>query len=182
MSGVNDLYQAASDYLAACEQAVASAPGGPIARSFVSPGVPAIDCAPQLAVYVGGPIEADTRPLSPPLVLGRRAEPGGAGAVHLVNLTCVVARCVDTLTDDGSFPSASALEANAVDTIGDVWAIWNVVRALYRAGLIFTRPDGERRELYFDGAIPLVTSGGAGGFQIPVRVQIDGYAPVVVAP
>lgn len=174
MADATDLYAAASEYLAACEQAVTLSPAGAIARSFVSPGPPSVDCLPQLAVYVGGPLDANTLPLSPPLVLGRRADE--TGAVHLVNLTCVVARCVATLGEEGEFPDPAALEANARDVLGDVWSIWNVVRSLYRERLIFTRPDGERRELFFDGAVPLRIEGGAGGWQIPIRVQIDGYS------
>lgn len=171
--GVGTLYEFASEYLAACEQACAFAPGGAITRSFVSPGPPAFDCS-QLAVYVGGPIDANTQPLSPPLAIGRR--PSQTGAVHLVNLTCLVTRCVPVLGEEGEPPDPAAIEASAQETIGDVWSIWNTVRSLYRKKLIFTRPDGIQRELFFDGALPLHPLGGIGGWQIPIRVQVDGYS------
>ena len=184
MSGVSDLYDCASEFLGACEQAVAVSPGGPIARSYVSPGPPSINCPPELIVYVGGPGEADTRPTTPQLATGHRAgSPGGYGAVHLIRLVAVVVRCTPTLRDDGSFPDPAAEEAAAVETIGDVWAVWNVVRALYKAGLIFTNPDGSQRELWFEQAVPLATSGGAAGWSIGIRVSLYGFAPqVVVSP
>jgi hypothetical protein len=180
VSGPSDLYDLCSDYLAACEQAVATTDGGAIARSFVSPGPAAIDCPDQLAVWSGGPLEADTAPLSPPLQLGRRASPGESGhAVHLVNLTCLVTRCAPTVKSGGEMPNPAELEAAGKQHLQDVWAIWNVVRALYRAGAVFTRDDGIQRELFFDGAIPLLPQGTAMGWQVPIRVQIDGYHPTV---
>lgn len=177
MGAVTDLYALAQEYLGACEDAVATAPGGAIARSFVSPGVPALDCVPQLCVYVGGPIEADTRLTAPQLALGRR--PDDTGAVHLITLTAVVARCAPVVSASGQFPSPAALNAASAESIADIWAIWNYVRALYRAGSVFTRADGEGRELFFDPAIPLAISGGACGWMAPIRVQLDGYAPTV---
>lgn len=178
MAGVDDLYDLSVEYLGACEEAVATAPGGPIARSFVSPGLPALDCLPQLAVYVGGPVEAETRLTGPQLAAGRR--PDDTGAVHLIALTCVVARCVPVIREgSNAFPTPAQMNAASQEVIADVWAIWNWVRAAYREGLIFTRPDGERRELYFDPAVPLGISGGAGGWMVPIRTALDGYAPVV---
>lgn len=177
MAAVTDLYDLASDYLAACEQAVATAPGGAISRSYVSPGIPSADCPPEIAVYVGGPTEAATRPLAPPLALGLRDDV--TGKVDLVNLTCVVTRCVPTLDAGGNFPDPAAIEAAAKETIGDVWAIWNVVPALYRARMVFARPDGEKLLLFFDPASPVSISGGVAGWQVPIRVEILGYRPSV---
>ncbi len=177
MAAVTDLYTLAEEYLAACEQAVATAPGGAISRTYISPGVPSIDCPPELSVFVGGPSEAVTKPLSPPLQLGHRDDV--TGKVNLINLTCVVSRCMPTVKAGGQFPDAAEIDAVAKLTCGDVWAIWNVVAAFYRAKLIFTRPDGETRVLFFDPAAPLAISGGAGGWLIPIRVELDGYRPVV---
>jgi len=177
MAGVGDLQALAVEYLEACEDAVASSPGGSISYSLVSPGIPVFDCLPLLAVYVGGAIEAETRLSAPPLQAGRR--PDDMGSVHLIGLTCVVARCLPGIDKNMTFPSAAKLTATAAQTNGDLWAIWNVVRAMYREKMIFTRADGERRELFFDPAVPLSYGTGAGGWMIPIRVQIDGYGPSI---
>lgn len=179
MSGVGDLFTLAEEYLAACEQAVATSPGGAIARSYIAPGPPSVNCPPELTVYVVSPAEADTRPLAPPLASGQRAGMAETGSVHLVRLAAQITRCVPSLNDDGSFPDIAAEEAAAVETIGDVWAVVNYVRALYRARLIFTDPDDQQREVWWEPAVPLAPSGGAAGWVIPVRVRLDGYGPEV---
>ena len=177
MAGPNDLHEIASEFLAGCETAIQTSPGGKITRSYVAPGLPSLDCAPELSVYVGGAVEGITRPLAPPLQLGRREDQ--TGRVNLVPLTCVVSRCVPTVDAGGHFPSPTEIEEAAKLTNGDLWAIWNVVPALYRAKLLFARPDNESRLLFFDPAVPLATSGGVGGFQVPVRVELSGYEPEV---
>ncbi len=143
----------------------------------MSPGVPSCDCPPELAVYVGGPAEGVTRPLAPPLALGLREDM--TGRVDLIALTCVVSRCVPTVDATGNFPAPAAIEAAAKLTLGDVWAIWNVVPALYRKGAVFARADGERLLLFFDPASPISISGGAAGWQIPIRCELPGYRPPV---
>src|SRR5665811_316733 len=99
MGAATDLFDLAKEYLQACEAAVATTPGGPIARSFVSPGLPAWDCCPQLSVHVGGPVIGDTMPLAPPLQPGHRFE--DTGTVNLVALTATVLRCSPTFTAGG---------------------------------------------------------------------------------
>lgn len=179
MPGPNDLQDLASEYLAAAEQAVATTIGGPISRSYISPGLPSFDCgADEISVYVGPAAEGPTSPLSPPLVVGLRSV--HTEKVNLVALTCTVVRCVPTVGGTGQMPSASAIEAAAAKTNADLWAIWNVVPAFYRAGQIFTRSDGEQRLLIFDPAVPLDPSGGVGGWRVQIRVELDGYRPVVV--
>src|SRR6266705_1969139 len=96
MSGPNDLFDICSEWLAACEAAVAPTEGGPIPRSFVSPGPPAWDCCPQLTVH-GGYAIADTLPLIPVLGPGHRST--DQGGVVLVPLVATVLRCVPTLED-----------------------------------------------------------------------------------
>lgn len=176
MPGVGDLQDLAVEYLHACSDAVATAPGGAIGYQAISPGVPSIDCVPGLWVYLGGAIEADTRLSAPPLQAGRR--PDDMGSVHLIALTCVVVRCLPNIDKGMNFPSAAKVTAAAAEVNGDIWAIWNVVRALYREKMIFTRADGERRELFFDPAVPLAPNAAA-GWMIPIRVALDGYGPVI---
>lgn len=173
---VGDLYALLVEYLDVCDEAVASSPGGAIPRSFVSPGLPAFDCCPQLTVHAGGPILADTVPLDPPLAIGQRAHL--EASVHLINMTATVIRCVPTLTDDGDViqaPPAAGLEVAAEQIAGDVWAIWNVLRRRVREGSAFADTGSRRREVFFDPAILVPVLGGCGGWQVPIRVQLGGY-------
>lgn len=174
-AGPGDLYLLAKEYLDACADAVASGVGGPIPRAFVSPGLPAWDCCPQLSVHAGGPAIADTFPLQPPLQPGHRSDNGET--LHLVNLTATVLRCVPTLGEDATLmPEPGDLDAAAAEMLGDVWAIWNHVRRLYREDLLFANPyGGGRRELFFDPAVSLMPQGGCCGWQIQIRVQLGGY-------
>lgn len=171
----SDLFDLALEWKAVCLEAVASTVGGAIAHAFVSPGPPSIDCVPQLSVYPGSPIaEADTSPLSPPLSQGQRDHL--TGTVHLVNLTCVVVRCIPTVEEDGALPEPAKIEAAAKETSEDVWAIWNFTRTRHREGTLFASPSGTR-ELILDPAFPIPPGGDSGGWQIPLRVQLGGYAP-----
>jgi hypothetical protein len=171
----SDLFDLALEWKAVCLEAVASTVGGAIAHAFVSPGPPSLDCLPQLSVYPGAPVgEADTSPLSPPLAPGERDRV--TGSLHLVNLTCVVVRCIPTLGEGGELPSPSAIEAAARETSEDVWAIWNFTRTRHREGTLFASPSGAR-EVFLDPAFPIPPGGGAGGWQIPIRVQLGGYSP-----
>lgn len=171
---VDSLYDLAREYLVACEEAVALTPGGVIARSFVSAGAPSFDCPDQLSVHAGGPAEAETELTAPPLAPGHRS--GEIGLVNIVALTATIIRCSPTVAESRGklvFPKPAELDAVARDTMSDVWAVWNHVRTRYRAKTLFFVAD-RRRELYFDPASPVATSGGAAGWQIPIRVQLDG--------
>lgn len=170
--GPGDVHALCLEFLAVCEEAVATTVGGAIGRSFISPGPPSWDCCPQLSVHAGGPVIADTLPLAPALQPGMRAAIP-AGTIHLIGMVATVIRCAP-IFDDGSFPDAAAMTAAARMTNEDVWAIWNHVRNRYQANQVFMDAS-RRRELFFDPAAPLLTAGGCGGWQIPVRVQLGGY-------
>lgn len=172
MGAATDLFGICAEWLAVCEAAVATAPGGAIARAYVSPGPPVLDCAPQLTVHPGGPAEADTFPLQPSLGPAHRDQV--SGSVHMIALTAIVVRCVPTLENDGGLPTIASMEAAANEIHGDLWAIWNFTRDRRQDGSLFASPSN-RRELFFDAAFPLVPSGGLGGWQIPIRVQLGGY-------
>ncbi len=169
-----DLYAVAAELLAGCSDAVATTVGGPIDRAFVSPGLPALDCCPQLTVHVGAAAEGDTEPLSPPLQPGHRT-PGNL--VPLVQLCATVVRCSPVWNDGSDSPPApSAIEAAAVETTQDLWAIWNVLRQQHRAGTLFTAPAGPgSREFFFDPVFPINAAGGCAGWFIPFRVSLGGY-------
>lgn len=167
---VGDLFSAATELLAACEAAIATAPGGAIARAFVSPGLPALDCCPQLTVHAGGPGEADTQPLTTPLQPGHRVSQ--TALVNLIQFTITVVRC----SPSEAIPPAAALQASAEETFGDLWALWNVLKQEHRAGNLFDAEAGPgSRELFFDPAIPLNPQGGCAGWLVPLRVSLGGY-------
>lgn len=168
---VTDLYDLLEQFLDACAEAVLLAPGGAIGRAFVSPGLPAFDCCPQLTVHAGGPVLADTQPLSPPLQPGHRVDE--TGAVHLVAMTATVIRCVSVASnDEGDPPTPASQDEAAQETLGDLWAIWN---HLYTRKRNLTLWGPKQRELFFDPASSLNTSGGCAGWQIPIRVQLSGF-------
>jgi hypothetical protein len=170
---VTDLYDVSRELLEACAQALALTPGGAIDRAYVSPGVPAWDCE-QLTVHAGGPVVADTAPLQPPLQPGRRIEE--VGMVNLVTITATVIRCcVPGPEAEGQtiyFPPAEDLDAVAKVILADCWAIWNHVATLKRAGTLW---PPKTRELFFDPAVAVGASGGCAGWQMQMRVQLDGF-------
>jgi hypothetical protein len=174
MSGPSDLQDAAKEYLAAVVAALATTDNPPLNRAFVSPGVPAWDCS-QVAVYVGAAVAADTAPLMPPLQPAHRVAAGML--LNMVTLTAVVIRCcVPTPTGEGSnllFPSGESMQEVSDQTNADVWAIWNHLAQMKRAGTLF---PPLRREFMFDPAVPTAIAGGCAGWQVQVRVQLGGYA------
>jgi hypothetical protein len=169
-----DLYGLCREFLIACEEAVALAPGGPIDRSFVSPGPPAWDCCPQLTVHAGGPVVSDTAPLRPPLQIAHRIQ--GHVELNLVTLTATVIRCVPGLPENSlDAPDADALDASSETTLGDVWSIWNHI-ATRKRDLSLWGP--KEREVVLDPAVALNAAGNCAGWQVQVRVQLDGYRTV----
>lgn len=178
MAGPNDLYLLAEELLTNAAAALQDAPAGPIdARATaVWPGLPSYDCLPALYVHVGGASVGDTYPLQPPLQPMQRIRYGDM--VELVQLTITVLRCVPVIEGTGQtllLPLPADINAAAQEVLGDLWAIWNYLKNAYRAGTLFAS-ESNRREFAFDPAIPVRTSGGAGGWEIPVRVQLGGYS------
>lgn len=166
-----DLYDLCGEYLQACIDALAGAPGGPIDRAFVSPGPPAWDCPEQLTVHAGGPVIGDTMPLSPPLQTGHRIEE--TGTLNLVTMTATVLRCSPSVSGRG-MPSPVELDAAAQNTLGDVWAIWNFLVSRKRSEALW---GPKTRELILDPAVVLNPAGGTAGWQLQIRVHLGGYTP-----
>jgi hypothetical protein len=173
MSGPSALQEAAKEYLAAVQAALATTDNPPLDRAFVSPGVPSWDCG-QVAVYVGTAVEADTAPLMPPLQPAHRV--GGHRMLNLVTLTAVVIRCcVPTPTGEGPnllYPSAASMQEVSDQTNADLWAIWNHLAQMKRSGALF---PPQRREFIWDPAVPTAISGGCAGWQVQARVELGGY-------
>jgi uncharacterized protein (DUF1501 family) len=171
-----DLWDCAAELLAAAAIALETeAPAGPIDYQAIWPGLPSYDCVPALYVHVGGPAIADTYPLQPPLQPMQRIVT--SGEVNIVQLTITVLRCVPVIEQESQsilLPSPALINQSAHDVLGDLWAIWNYLKNQHRLGNLYQTPSG-RREFAFDPAQPVRTSGGAGGWEIPIRVQLGGY-------
>lgn len=184
MPGAGDLYATAEELLSAAATALATdSPAGGIGYQAIWPGLPSFDCVPALYVHVGGPQVADTIPVQPALQPMQRFQT--SGAVLLIQLTVTVLRCVPTIEGDGQtllLPQPAEVNATAADVYGDLWAIWNYFIFAHLPvsqgglGTLFQTPSG-RREFQLSPAVPVPTSGGAGGWEIPVLVQLGGYRP-----
>lgn len=171
-----DLQALAVEYLDVCVIALdAGVPGGAPARRFVANGPPVWDCCPQLTVHVGGPAVAETAVTRGALGAGHRVTT--TGFVNMVSLTATVLRCAPVL-DGNALPSPDSLQDAAATMNADLWAIWNTVSTRKRADLLFAPRE---RELMMDPASALNQQGGCCGWQIPIRVQLDGYRPEVMA-
>lgn len=168
--GPDDLFDLCEEYLEACVSALGSDVPD---RRFVNYGPPAWDCPEQLTVHAGGPVVADTLPLQPSLEPAHRA--AVQGMVNMVSLTATILRCVPMIEEDGDAPSPQDIEVASRQTCSDVWAIWNWLVSKKADGTLF--PPRESRELFIDPAVAVNPQGGAAGWQITVRVQLDGYRP-----
>lgn len=171
MAEATDLFDLAAEWLACLEAAVASTPGGAISETWVSADPPVIDCAPMLSVHTTGDVEAPTNPTGP-LQDGQRPT---LFAVHFIGLVATVIRCAPVVQENGTAPTTVEKETAANQTMSDLWACLNFTRQMHRKGLLFASPSG-KRELFIDPQVVVPSSGGAVGWAIPIRVQLDGYS------
>lgn len=171
--GPTDLYDLADEYLTACHAALELTAAGAPARYYVSPGPPVFDCPEQLTVHAGGSVVADTFPLQPSLSPGHRVQ--AYGQVNIVPLTATIIRCTPTIDDNGNLPTPAELDAVSRTICADLWGIWQYVKNKVHDGTLFATTHSAR-EFFFDPAVPLVQQGMASGWQITVRVQLDGYS------
>lgn len=160
-----ELLQASIDALDTIPTFDATLEGAP-ERYFVSPGLPVLDCCPQLSVHAAGVTEADTTPGG--LGAGRRAS---AARLNHVALVVTIARCIP----GEPTPPADDLEAAAEQINADGWALWNHIWNLIRADLLFSLCG----EVFWDGLRPLSPSGLCAGWTLNLRVRLDGYSEVL---
>ena len=151
MAGIGpaDAHALAQELLEACVSALDTIPesapglGGSPERYFVSPGEPAAlaaaECCDKLTVHIAQVTEAPTEPTGQGgLAIGRRAS---YSRINHVGLIVTVFRCVPTSTNarSGVFdPPAEDLDATAAQIHADVWALWNHIFNLIRAGSLFS--------------------------------------------
>jgi hypothetical protein len=162
-----DLYALAQEYLDACVIALdtISAPGlgGAPERRYVAPGVPALDCCPQLTVDVRA-VQEDPRSPSGP-GSGQRARYGARK--NNVFMVATIVRCYPT---DPIPPNVNEMELAAEQVNADGWALWNEVWNMIRSGELFTLCDDSSPELR-----QLTPSGGCAGWTLSMRVELEGY-------
>lgn len=170
-SVVNTPYAFALELLGIANAGLAETAAGAIARAFVSAGLPALDCVPQLTVHVAGTGTLPTRPLGP-LDDGHGR---GYGLVRTVSFWVTVVRCAPVFGEKGQPPSMAKQQQIAQIVDQDFWAICNAVYQADRAGGLF---DGACSEVFHEGATPLDPSGGALGWVIRFRCSVQGTGPI----
>jgi hypothetical protein len=170
-----DLYALAQELLDACVDALDTIPdsdpllSGAPTRRFVSPGQPADDCCDQLTVRVSRIGDADTTPgglgASKRIPIGKQNH-----VVFIVRST----RCIPTGVDPKggySAPEPEELDASSQQLYADAWALWNHIYNLLRAGELLTLCS----KVFFDGLTETPPLGGCGGWDMIIRVALDGY-------
>jgi hypothetical protein len=170
VAGSGDLFAAIQEFFNICVAALADTPAGAPQCAYISPGVPAWDACPCLVVHCGGPVVADTFPLQPALGPDHRVTVHGQ--VNLIVLTATILRCVPVITEEGGLPQPADFAAATQQTSADLWAIWNHVRQAKHDGTLFAPRE---REFRFEPPVAVNQQGGAGGWQITVRTELDGY-------
>jgi len=172
MPGADLLYEAMTEMLDVCVAALADTPDGAPDCRYLAPGPPAWDTYPCLIVYAGGPAIADTFPLQPVLSPGHRV--AVMGEVNLVAITATILRCAPVIDEGGQLPQAGEMDAATRQTSADLWATWNHLRQAKKDGTLFAPTT---REFFLDPAVAVNPAGGACGWQVTVRTQLDGYRP-----
>lgn len=177
MAGPGDAFDLAAAYLDVCAEALDTIPDfepdllGAPDRQFVSPGQPVFDCCDQLAVEMTIVNDADTTPGG--LAAGKRAL---MGRIPHVTLTAWATRCIPSILDNGMgsvvIPTPEELTASARQLDTDAWALYNHVYNAIRAEEFLTLCG----EAFFVGVVPVLPSGGCGGWTVTIRASLDGYA------
>jgi hypothetical protein len=180
VAGPADLQALALELLTADEEALNTipilAPGleGAPERAFVSPGIPAFDCCPQLTVHVEAINDADTTPGG--LGAGRR---NVSGKKIYVRLVTTIIRCVPSSQTGQvtSPPLATDLQAAAEQTNADAWALYNHIFAMWRSGDFLSLCSN----LLFEGARSVGEQGKCAGWTLSLRAMLDGYNDLEVS-
>lgn len=167
-TGPGDLFTQAQALLAASVQALNTIPilspglGGAPERAYVAPGLPALDCCPQLTVDVRG-VSEDGPPFT-----GSGQKPRYGARKNQVLLVVTVVRCYPTEIP----PDPTEMQATAEQVDADGWALWNYLYNLVRSGDLFRLCADTRPELR-----QLAPSGGCSGWTFSIRVEVEGYEP-----
>ena len=163
----------ASELLTVATDALADTVGGPVALSFLSPGLPSLDTmCDQVIVWSPALGEEQTSPLSPTPATGMRRRNGW---LNLATLSILTARCVN-VGDVGAggyqTPTVTALDSDALKVMEDGWALWNAVNTAFVQDGLF---DGTCKELRILSTTALDPRGGLAGWTMVVQVELAGY-------
>lgn len=171
MATLQTLTDYAEQTLAVAEAAVATTSGGAIDRAFVSTNRPALDCCPQLTVDLRQLLVEQTSPNTPVPAAGQRAK---IRIVYVAGYVVTVVRC-SSIADIGAdgLPKMSSIAQVAQWTTEDLWSIWNALHQAWNDGSGYL--DGNCKDFYMDPPNPISQEGGCVGWEIPVRVWVDGY-------
>lgn len=173
-STVSSMFDLADEYLAAIVAAMTSTTAGAPDRAWVAPGQPAweTDCA-QACVFIPALTEEGTAPLGPPMQVGLRHK---GNRVNLVSMAGFAVRCADVSEANQQVyqpPFDATLSGQARAVYEDGWAIWNTVTAMVNDDTLF---GGRCGDVHFDLGNPLVPQGGLVGWQVNLRVELNGYS------
>ncbi len=174
VSTIASLHEIAQALLDAGTDAVDDTIGGPVAESFLSPGLPAFDRQCDFAVAWAGQLGMEaTAPLAPAPAVGHRFQ--YAGWVNLPTLNVTVLRCVATARETAKsyqVPSPEQLSDDARKVMEDGWAIWNHVAREILQGNLF---GGPCNDIKLQALVPVVPQGGLAGWTLNVAVELPGF-------
>jgi hypothetical protein len=137
-------------------------------RAYVNSGIPAADCPDQLVVWAAAVRELPRGGTS-------TEEQSAAFWVNAVEFHVQILRCLPVPGSAKKIVPATALQAKARQTNADAWALWNHLHNLRAANLFFTECEIVR----WDNLIAIEPAGGAGGWELVFRAQLDGYPEVL---
>lgn len=139
-------------------------------RAYVSPGLPAFDCE-QLTVYASALSEEITSPLNPNTATGQRHK---FGRISLVSFTTSIARCLP-LTDGNVPPDPILEDVASRQLLADARVIWEEYYWRSKRGTLLGDDLCSIRRMNASHVVD--PSGGMGGWNIQVTLEIDGYNP-----
>lgn len=178
--GATYVYDLADDLLAEALDGLAESRTGhaPPSRTYVSHGEPADDTGllsceadGQLTVHVDE--DAGIEPIF------RRDSnlPGTQCAFAPYARFCVTLyRCVPTIDDQGNAPNAAELDASARDLNIDAWCLFTYLATLWGNGDLFGGMFA-CKDVEWEGMTPIHPRGGAAGWRICFRVQLNDTGP-----
>lgn len=156
----SDLYDLGADVLAAVVGAYADADVDLPDRRYVTAGLPVDDCE-QAVVWLGR--------LFTGLPHTEVTDPEHVGFARTLEMGVRVTRCVPAVDEQGNAPPASEIDAAGAAVATDLWVL--------PQGLIARRAAGEFlaacQNLVIGNCVAFEWSGGLGGAELTIRVQVD---------
>lgn len=137
--------------------------------SYLSPGLPAFNCCPQLTVHVQNASEAAIGPVAGLDAAHRYA----TARLNMIAYVVTILRCYDQPLN-GSAPTAAQSATATAEVLADLWILWNGLNHLMNDGVLF-RDCGER---LFEASQAIDPQGACAGWLLFIRVSLPGYDPL----